>query len=140
MPSKEQLKLHVDEEQFTRYLMHDVFYSEKTESLAFAIFAMLQKAREKDGISERTVTNRWLALGEEERNFYREHIRLIPDAMVLLQYDIVSVIEKPEEVELNEKEISSLAAYVHDQWRTQKKNWAGNTVNPLTNSKKLILR
>ncbi len=121
LPSKEQLKLHVDEEQFTRYLMHDVFYSEKTESLAFAIFAMLQKAREKDGISERTVTNRWLALGEEERNFYREHIRLIPDAMVLLQYDIVSVIEKPEEVELNEKEISSLAAYVHDHWRTQKK-------------------
>lgn len=122
LPSKEQLKLHVDEEQFTRHLMHDVFYSEKTESLAFAIFAVLQKAREKDGISEKTVINRWSALPEEERNFYREHIRLIPDAMVLLQYDIVSVIEKPAEIKLSEKEIRSLAAYAHEHWRAQRKD------------------
>lgn len=33
LPSKEQLKLHVDEEQFLRHLMHDAFYSEKIESL-----------------------------------------------------------------------------------------------------------
>ena len=31
LPSKEQLKLHVDEEQFLRHLMHDAFYSEKIE-------------------------------------------------------------------------------------------------------------
>ena len=31
LPSKEQLKLHVDEEQFLRNLMHDTFFSEKIE-------------------------------------------------------------------------------------------------------------
>lgn len=121
LPSKDQLKLHVDEEQFTRHLMHDVFYSEKIDSLAFAIFEMIQNAREKDGISHKTVINRWETLPEEERNFYREHIRLIPDAMVLLQYDIVSVIEKPEASKLSEKEIRSLAEYTHDNWFAQRK-------------------
>ena len=43
LPSKEQLKLHVDEEQFLRHLMHDAFYSEKIESLAMAIHENNQK-------------------------------------------------------------------------------------------------
>lgn len=121
LPSKEQLKLHVDEEQFTRHLMHDVFYSEKIESLAYAIFDMIQKAAEKDGISQETIKRRWEALPEEERNFYREHIRQIPDAMVKLQYDIVSVIERPAAAKLSEKEVRSLAEFTHEHWFTQRK-------------------
>ncbi len=109
LPSKEQLKLHVDEEQFTRHLMHDVFYSEKIESLALAIYEMTQ------------VKSHWETLSEEERNFYREHIRQIPDALVLLQYDIVSVIKKPEAIKLSEIEIRSLAEYTHEHWFAQRK-------------------
>lgn len=121
LPSKVQLKLHVDEEQFTRHLMHDVFYSEKIESLAFAIYEIIQNTMEKDSIGHETVKSRWETLSEEERNFYREHIRQIPDAMVLLQYDIVSVIEKPEAIKLSEKEIRSLAEYTHEHWFAQRK-------------------
>ncbi|MFX4262817.1 RyR domain-containing protein [Pelotomaculum propionicicum] len=121
LPSKEQLKLHVDEEQFTRHLMHDVFYSEKIESLTHAIFEMVQKTIEKDGISHETVKKRWEAMPEDERNFYREHIRQIPDAMVRLQYDIVSVIGKSEAIKLSEKEILSLAEYTHDNWFAHRK-------------------
>ena len=38
LPSKEQLRLHVDEEQFYRHLMYDSFFSEKIESMAAALF------------------------------------------------------------------------------------------------------
>jgi hypothetical protein len=117
LPSKVQLKLHVDEEQFTRHLMHDVFYSEKIDSLAFAIYEMTQK----DNIGHEMIKSHWENLSEEERYFYREHIRQIPDAMILLQYDIVSVIEKPEAIKLSEKEIRSLAEYSHEHWLAQKK-------------------
>jgi len=109
LPSKAQLKLHVDEEQFTRYLMHDVFYSEKVESLAIAIYEMIQNK------------SHWETLSEEERNFYREHIRQIPDALVLLQYDIVSVLEKTAAIKFSEKEIRSLAEYTHENWFAQRK-------------------
>jgi hypothetical protein len=116
LPSKAQLKLHVDEEQFTRHMMHDVFFSEKIESLAFAIYEMIQNTVVKDSIGDETVKSHWETLSEDERNFYREHVRQIPDAMVLLQYDIVSVIEKPEVIKLSAKEIRSLAEYTHEQW------------------------
>ena len=38
LPSKEQLKLHVDEEQFSRYLMQEEFFSENIEKLASEFF------------------------------------------------------------------------------------------------------
>ena len=38
LPSKEQLSLHVDEEQFYRYLMYDTFFSEKVDSIAAALY------------------------------------------------------------------------------------------------------
>ena len=118
LPSKAQLKLHVDEEQFTRHLMHDVFYSEKIESLALAIYENTMK---KDGIDHEAVKSHWETLSGEERNFYREHIKQIPDALVLLQYDIVSVIEEPEPIKLSEKEVRSLAQYTHGHWFVQRK-------------------
>ena len=39
----------------------------------------------------------------------------------MLQYDIVSVIEKPEAIKLSEKEIHSLAKYTHEHWFAQRK-------------------
>lgn len=121
LPSKEQLKLHVDGEQFTRHLMHDVFYSEKIESLASAIFEMLQETMATGGASHEPAKRGWGTLPEKEKNFYREHVRQIPDAMVLLQYDIVSVIEKPEAIKLSQKEMRSLAEFTHENWFTQRK-------------------
>ena len=38
LPSKEQLRLHVDEEQFYRHLMYDSFFSEKIGSIAAALY------------------------------------------------------------------------------------------------------
>lgn len=121
LPSKAQLKLHVDEEQFTRHMMHDVFFSEKIESLAYAIYEMIQNMMGKDSIGHETVKSHWETLPEEERNYYREHIKQIPDAMILLQYDIVSMIEKPEAIKLSEKEICSLAEFTHEYWFAQRK-------------------
>ena len=75
----------------------------------------------KDYLGHETVKSHWETLSEEERNFYREHIRQIPDALILLQYDIVSVIEKPEVIKLSKKEIRSLAEYTHEHWFAQRK-------------------
>lgn len=48
MPSKEQLKLHVDEEQFLCRLMHDDFYSEKLESLAMDLHNHISLNKDKN--------------------------------------------------------------------------------------------
>lgn len=42
LPSKDQLRLHVDEEQFLRHLMHDAFFSERIENIAKDIHMLLR--------------------------------------------------------------------------------------------------
>ena len=54
--------------------------------------------------------------------------------MVLLQYDIVSVIEKPAS-KLSEKEIRSLAEYTHDNWFAQRKELGWKFGDFMMNSK-----
>jgi hypothetical protein len=90
-------------------------YSEKIERLALSIYEIIKNT----STGHEALKSHWETLPEEERNFYREHIRQIPDALVLLQYDIVSVIEKPKPIKLSEKEIVSLAEHTHEHWFAQ---------------------
>ncbi|HEY8888972.1 MAG TPA: Ryanodine receptor Ryr [Clostridium sp.] len=113
LPSKEQLKLHVDEEQFLRHLMHDAFYSEKIESLAIAIYERCREIDEDSGNLNGDIIIPWQDLSEELKNSNRDGAKNIPSALLKINYDVVSVKEKPTFNEFTIKEIDILAQNEH---------------------------
>lgn len=122
LPSKEQLKLHVDEEQFLRHLMLDAFYSEKIENLAMAIhekYRMLNENNKNMDIIDFIVP--WENLSEELKNSSRDQARHIPNSLLKINYDIISVKENPKFVEFTDKEVEILAEDEHIRWYRHRK-------------------
>jgi len=118
LPSKEQLKLHVDEEQFLRHLMHDAFYSEKIEELAMAIhkkYLSFNKGNEDNRIVP------WNKLNDDVKNYYREQVKHIPNSLLKINYDLVSVNENLEILQFTQHEIEVLAKSEHTHWYNYRK-------------------
>lgn len=122
LPSKEQLKLHVDEDQFLRHLMHDAFFSEKIESLAIALHEKYRMCNQNDSESDVDALKPWDELDEEIKNAARNQVRRIPNALLKINYDVVSVKERPDVVVFTKNELSTLASYEHAYWRREKKD------------------
>ncbi|MBC2580050.1 RyR domain-containing protein [Clostridium sp. DJ247] len=121
LPSKEQLKLHVDEEQFSRHLMHDAFFSEKIERMAMALHynhIILNADSHKSNLS---CMKSWEYLSDELKNSNCDQVRNIPNALHRINYDVISVKEKPEVIKFTEGELNILAEYEHKRWLLQKK-------------------
>ncbi|AWK52579.1 Ryanodine receptor Ryr [Clostridium beijerinckii] len=114
LPSKEQLKLHVDEEQFLRHLMHDAFYSEKIESLAKAIY-------ENNKNTDLDYTMSWQELSEDLKNSIRHQAKNIPNALLKINYDVVYVKESEVFIEFTTKELEVLAKNEHMSWYRHRK-------------------
>jgi len=106
LPSKEQLKLHVDEEQFSRLLMQDEFFSEKIEKLTKDLYIKQAFSYEKAGSSGIVSSKNSETLGEEEKAYIRQQVKHIPIALQKINYEIISVTEKPRPVEFTEKELN----------------------------------
>ncbi|MBP2654743.1 MAG: RyR domain protein [Firmicutes bacterium] len=122
LPSKEQLKLHVDEEQFARHLMHDAFFAEKIEQIAMDLhekYIILHKDSCQD--VKPCYLQPWNKLTEERKNAIRSLVKHIPSALHTINYDVVSVMETPEPINLSEKELKILAEYEHQRWSLEKK-------------------
>jgi len=120
LPSKEQLKLHVDEEQFLRHLMHDAFYSEKIEELAIAIHKRYLSFDRKNEENNKLLVS-WNKLNEDVKDYYREQVKHIPNSLLKINYDLVSVNEKLEILEFTQKEMDILAESEHTHWYNYKK-------------------
>ncbi|WP_297421620.1 RyR domain-containing protein [Clostridium sp.] len=114
LPSKEQLKLHVDEEQFLRHLMHDAFYSEKIENLAKSIYEH-NKDKNLDNIIP------WHELSEEFKDSIRHQAKNIPNDLLKINYDVISVKESEPFIEFTAKELEILAKNQHTSWYKYKK-------------------
>ncbi|KZL92778.1 RyR domain-containing protein [Clostridium magnum] len=114
LPSKEQLKLHVDEEQFLRHLMHDAFYSERIESLAMAIY-------EKNKNIDSDYSMPWQELSEDTKNSIRHQAKNIPNALLKINYDVVSVKESEVFIEFTARELEVLAENEHKSWYNYRK-------------------
>lgn len=121
LPSKEQLKLHVDEEQFLRHLMHDAFYSEKIESLAVAIHEKYRVINENNKNMDEDFIMPWQELSEELKISNRDQAKNIPNVLLKISYDIVSVKESPEFIEFTMKELDVLAENEHMRWYRHRK-------------------
>ncbi|NMM65948.1 Ryanodine receptor Ryr [Clostridium sp. P21] len=123
LPSKEQLKLHVDEEQFLRHLMQDAFYGEKIENLAIAIhnkYRLLNENNTNMDLIDFLVP--WEELSEELKNSNREQAMHIPNSLLKINYDIISVKKNPEYIQFTEKELDILAKDEHTRWCRFRKN------------------
>lgn len=121
LPSKEQLKLHVDEEEFLRHLMQDTFFSEKIEKLAEELHYSHKELYKGELEPSLTCMQPWEELSEEYKNSIRGKVRHIPNALHKINYDIISVKTKPEIIEFTERELDILAEYEHKRWSLEKK-------------------
>lgn len=121
LPSKEQLKLHVDEEHFFRHLMHDAFFSEKIDRLAMELYHADAMYNEDTHITDLSYRQPWEDLSQELKDSIRSQIRYIPNALHRINYDVISVREKPEVIQFTEVEMETLAEYEHKRWSLQKK-------------------
>lgn len=114
LPSKEQLRLHVDEEQFLRHLMHDAFYSEKIENLAKLIY-------ENNKNIDLNYKVKWQELSEDIRNSIRHQAKNIPNALLKINYDVVSVKESEPFIEFTNNELEILAKSEYVSWYRHRK-------------------
>ncbi len=130
LPSREQLKLHVDEEQFLRHLMHDAFYSEKIESLAMEIHEK-NKNIDSDNVMS------WAELSEDIRNSIRNQAKNIPNALLKINYDIVSVKEIEVFMEFTAKELEILAKDEYKNWYNYRKKAGWKYGKVKDNAKKI---
>lgn len=121
LPSKEQLKLHVDEEQFSRLLMQEEFFSEKIEKLSKEFLAKHIYVYENADRPDERNTKTCELLTEEEKTYIRQQVRHIPIALHRVNYEVISVKEKPEVVKFTEKELNILGEYEHKRSSLEKK-------------------
>ena len=131
LPSKEQLKLHVDEEQFLRHLMHDAFYSEKIESLAMAIYEHNKSTEDLNCIMT------WQELSEEFKNSIRNQAKNIPNALLKINYDVVAVKESEVFMEFTAKELEILAKDEYKSWYNYRKKVGWKYGEVKDNTKKI---
>ncbi|WP_052220587.1 RyR domain-containing protein [Clostridium homopropionicum] len=121
LPSKEQLKLHVDEEQFLRHLMQDAFFSEKIETLATALHEKYRALSKSDLSMDKDFLMPWQELSEDLKRSNRDMAKNIPNALIKINYDVISVKEIPSFMEFSEEELDALAENEHTRWYRHRK-------------------
>lgn len=118
LPPKEQLRLHLDEGLFLGYMMHDAILSEKVDDISKLLRKRFGALEGAIPVPEDDCRVPWKKLGEEQKNFYREQVRSIPDALLLLQYDILYVDKQPDVQVFCETELQELVQF---EYRRRKK-------------------
>lgn len=122
LPSKEQLQLHVDEDDFLQQLMRDTFYNEKIERLAINFHNIRMESYKQIQHNENiNRTLHWDLLEEEYKDSLRLLIKYIPIALQKINYDVISVKERPNAIEFTKQEIAVLAEFEHKRWSLDKK-------------------
>lgn len=107
LPSREQLKLHVDEENFINLMMRDALFSEKVDLMAALLSDKLEQGR----------TDRQPEDAGELREVYKEQIKHIPDALLQIQYDVIYTSERNRKIAFSEPEMTALVQF--ESCRTQ---------------------
>ncbi|MBP2031928.1 hypothetical protein J2Z42_000593 [Clostridium algifaecis] len=113
LPPKDQLRLHVDEDEFYRHLMREEFFNEKIDEISKAFnynYILISKATDDVSLNPEEYWNR---VDDEQKNYIRNNIIHIPNMLYKINYDLISVskINSYEIIEFTEKELLTLAGY-----------------------------
>ncbi|WP_446899303.1 Ryanodine receptor Ryr [Clostridium sp. LBM24168] len=111
LPPKDQLRLHVDEDEFYRHLMREEFFNEKIDELSTAFnynYILIQKGMDNVSLNP---DEYWDKLDNNQKEFIRDNIRHIPNMLCNAYYDLISVskINDTEIIEFTEEESEILA-------------------------------
>lgn len=120
LPPAEQLKLHVDETLFLRYMMHDAIFSEKIDVIAQLIRKQFNYMENTIPITGDNTSLSWEKLSESQKEFYRDHVKNIPEALLQIQYDVLYVDDKTENLAFSEAEIRELAKFEYKSCKNGK--------------------
>lgn len=117
LPSKSQLKLHVDEQEFYHYMMQEEFYCEKINSLSCFLVNQTRKQlegsvyREQYGKSELKLMSKWIY----------EQVKHIPQILYKADYELSSVSDTSNAVEFSQHELNFFAQLQHELWLKDRK-------------------
>ncbi|WP_455539724.1 RyR domain-containing protein [Terrisporobacter sp.] len=119
LPSQDQLKLHVDEQEFYHYMMFDEFFSEKTNNLSEYILNEYKKMYlENNGTdvdSNDTVLHKYI------EKWIVEQVKNIPQILHRDNYELNSIKEDSNVIKFEKCDLESLARYQHEIWMKKRK-------------------
>lgn len=119
LPSKSQLKLHVDEQEFYHYMMLEEFFSEKIEHLSYYIWSKFEKTYlENNSI---IIDSYNYVLQNHLKKWIYEQVKNIPQILYKANYELCSINETPIVVNFAENELEYLAEYQHEIWLKNRK-------------------
>jgi hypothetical protein len=121
LPPKEQLKLHVDEEMFSRLVVRDVLLGAAREILAKAIHEQYVKDQEKNKPASDPAMQPWEKLSENLKESNRRQADHIPEKLRRVGYSFSpKAKEKSNIVEFKKEEIEIMAELEHERWVSER--------------------
>lgn len=121
LPPKEQLKLHVDEKQFIRYMMHDAIFSEKVDLIAQLIREKLNALKNAVPVPGDDPTLPWEKLDQAPKEFFRAHVKNIPEALLRIQYDVAYIDEITKNPVFSESERKALTRFEYKRRKNERR-------------------
>jgi hypothetical protein len=121
LPAKEQLKLHVDDETFSRLVVRDVLFGAARETLAKTIHENYLKDQEGKKPASDPSMQPWEKLNENLKESNRRQADHIPEKLRRVRCGFVSVTDiEPVKFEFTPAEIEILAEMEHDRWVSER--------------------
>ena len=121
LPTKEQLKLHVDEEMFSRLVIRDVLLGSARELLAKAIHEKYLKDQERNKSTSDHSMQKWNMLSENLKESNRRQADHIPGKLRRVGCGFAPVVERePVIFEFTPQEVEILAEMEHERWVSER--------------------
>jgi hypothetical protein len=119
LPSVEQLKLHVDAELFSRFVLRDILFGSSREKLAQAIHEQYL-AEQKKGPSSDPALKEWKDLDEDFKESNRRQADHIPEKLRAINCGIRPMISEGSDssgsFKFSDEEVELLAEMEHERW------------------------
>ncbi len=121
LPAKEQLRLHVDEEMFSRLVVRDVLLGAARDDLAKAIHEKYVKDQEGKKPASDPSMQPWDKLSENLRESNRRQADHIPEKLRRVGCGFAPVTDKePAIFEFTPAEIETMAELEHERWTSER--------------------
>jgi hypothetical protein len=121
LPAKEQLKLHVDEEMFSRLVVRDVLLGAAREVLAKAIHEKYLKDQEGKKLASDLSMQPWDELSDTLKESNRRQADHIPEKLRRVGCGFAPVVDrKPAVFEFTPQEVETMAEMEHERWNSDR--------------------